>query len=177
MGITLFEFVSVALVIRHSMRMLHTVDCGLPGYTIFFHIVSETARFLTKKNMKCELWFSLQLLSEKVLILIRDEPDMIKTVHCLLRTVPLLLSDFNETWIFSTVFRKLLKNQVSKKSFQWKPSCSMRTDGQTWRIQQSLFAILQTRLKMPLPTNTLSVLSTYISATNNKSYSEVDSLL
>ena len=58
---------------------------------------------------------------------------------------PLLLSDFNETWIFSTDFRKI--HQFSWKSVQWEPNCSMRTDGQTWRSWQSLFAILRTRLK------------------------------
>ena len=45
----------------------------------------------------------------------------------------LLLSDFHETWFFSTVFekKKILKHQISWKSFQWESSCSMRTDGQT----------------------------------------------
>ena len=43
---------------------------------------------------------------------------------------PLLLSNFNETLIFSTDFRRKLKYQVSSKSVQWEPSCSMQADGQ-----------------------------------------------
>jgi len=29
-------------------------------------------------------------------------------------------------------FEKTIKYQISQKSVQWKPSCSMWTDGQTW---------------------------------------------
>jgi hypothetical protein len=54
---------------------------------------------------------------------------------------PLFLSDFNETWIVSAYFRNIFKYQISRKSVQWKPTCSMRkekrtdgwTEGQTGR--------------------------------------------
>ena len=47
------------------------------------------------------------------------------------RNDPLFLSDCNETLIFSTDFRKILKHQISRKSVQWEPSYSTWMDGQT----------------------------------------------
>jgi hypothetical protein len=41
----------------------------------------------------------------------------------------LFLSSLNESWIFSTDFQKNTKEQISQKSFQWQPSCYVRTDG------------------------------------------------
>ena len=57
-------------------------------------------------------------------------------------TVPLLfLSDFNETGIFSTDFRKILKCKISLKSVQWELSCYMRTDGQTSSSSSSSYVM------------------------------------
>jgi hypothetical protein len=46
----------------------------------------------------------------------------------------LLLSDFNESWSPSMVFRKILKCHIPWKFAQWEPSCSVRTYGRTWRF-------------------------------------------
>ena len=68
--------------------------------------------------------FHLQLLSEVFPILRRTERDMTKNV-------PINPANFNENLIFSTVFQKMRKYQISRKSFHCEPICSMRTNGRT----------------------------------------------
>jgi len=71
---------------------------------------------------------SLQILSGTFFIINRIERDMTKKYVGLHVKYPLFFSGFNETWIISTDFRKILKYQISWKSGQWQPSCSMRTE-------------------------------------------------
>jgi len=57
------------------------VICGLPGSTIFFHIISKWHDFwggvVTEHKMCYNFQFSLKLLSETFLILSITEQDMI----------------------------------------------------------------------------------------------------
>jgi len=78
-SITYSQCVFVALGIQHAIRMRHTVICGLSGCTIFFHIISYTARL--KKNLLNFFLFSVQGLSEMFPILRRTEQDSIKNVN------------------------------------------------------------------------------------------------
>jgi hypothetical protein len=74
--------------------------------------------------------FYLQLLSENFLIVRRNGRDMIRNVYWSSCKVSVILSDTMKL-IFMTDFRKMLKYQISRKTTQWKPSCSMQTDGRT----------------------------------------------
>jgi hypothetical protein len=69
--------------------------------------------------------------SETFLILRRIERNNIQMPSGLQVKYTLLLSEFNKTEIFSTIFRKIFKYHISLKPVLWKPSCSMRTEGRT----------------------------------------------
>ena len=50
---------------------------------------------------------------------------------------PLFLSYFNESWILSTDFRKILICQIQWKPVQWEPSCSVRTERRTDSLDEA----------------------------------------
>jgi hypothetical protein len=79
-------------------------------------------------------WFSVQLFSGTFLIVTRIHWDMITSTTAVRVKYSMFLSDFNETWIFRTDFRKILRYQISWISVQWEPS-SLRTDGRTDKIK------------------------------------------
>jgi len=82
-------------------------------------------------NVKCLFWFSVQRLPETFLILKEVWEIWWKMYVGLPVKYPLFVWDFNETWITSTEFRKILKYQISWIFVQWEPSRSVRTDERT----------------------------------------------
>jgi len=101
-SITYSVCVLVASVIRHAMRMRHTVICGLPASTIFspHYLINGTIFGEKLLNTKCVFWFALQLLCELVLILRRTERDIIKNVHWPSCKVPVTLVRFEWSLTF-----------------------------------------------------------------------------
>jgi hypothetical protein len=113
----------------------YIVICGLSGCTIFSHIVSKTARFSGEKineHKMCVLIFSINFVCN-ISHSKTTQRDAITNLHRSSRNYPVFSPFFKRTWIFSTDIQKILKHQISRKSFHWEPTCSLRTDGQTWR--------------------------------------------
>jgi hypothetical protein len=60
MSMTYSEFVSVAVVIQHAVRMRHIVICGLPRFCNIFHIISQTERFPEKNYWTWNVCFDVR---------------------------------------------------------------------------------------------------------------------
>ena len=116
--------------IQQAICMGHIFICSLPRYTIFFLIMSQTVRFSKKKNYwtKKFILISPTKFVWNISHSKRTARYMTKNVEWFHVKYSLFLSDFNENWIFSMVFRKIFKYRISWKSVQWEPSCSVRTD-------------------------------------------------
>jgi len=74
--------VYVAIFIQRAKRMCHIIVYDLCGSKIFFHITSPKHQDFGKTllHINCVLIFSVHL-SEILLILSRNERDIIKNVH------------------------------------------------------------------------------------------------
>jgi hypothetical protein len=87
--------VSVALVIQLAKNMHYIVICVLSGSTIFFNIISQTARF-SGKNIEHEIvfLFYVQHFTETLLILRIINQDNIRNVHWSSCKIPDILARF-----------------------------------------------------------------------------------
>jgi hypothetical protein len=141
--------VSVVLVTQQAKRMRHIISSSVACYILPQLSTSsrKTTRYSEESSeYKHVIRFSLRLLSETFLIIWGTERDIMTNAgYAGLRVkYPLFLSRFNEAWIFSTDFRRILLYQISWKSVQWEPSCSMRTDGRTDRRDEAVFVCPRT---------------------------------
>ena len=148
----------VVLVIQHAMRMRVIISSSVasPVRTFFFLHYPINITIFEKKilNIKCVLIFSTTFVwnishSKK------NSPRKLCKIYIGLHVqYPLLLSEGNETWIFSMYFQKILKYQISWKFVQWKPSCSMRTDFHNFanapESKDKTSAITRQRRRIPL---------------------------
>jgi len=148
-------------ILRYPACNVHAPYCHrwpAPLYSIFLRCHLKRHDFREKRYWTQNV-FSLQLLSETFLVLRRTERErererereLCSKMYIGLHVkYSLFLSDFNETWIFLTGFREILKYKFSWKSVHWEPSCTMRTDIRADRhdeSKQSTFTILRTCLK------------------------------
>jgi len=121
--------------LRYPACIAHAPYCHLRPVQL--HVIFPT---LSHKRHDCwknvfehkigVLIFSVTL-PEKFRILGRTERDAIKMYLGFHLKCPLFLFDFDETWIFLTCFRKMLKNHISWNTVQWEQGCSMRTHGRS----------------------------------------------
>ena len=130
--VTYSECVFVAIVIQPAIGMCHFVICGLPGSTLFSKLSQKHygfRKYFTEHKI-CVFIFSIRL-PQTFLILRRNERAMIKKN-----------SYWSSCWILVSFVRvqlnlsflnrfkkKISKYQISWKSVQLEPSCSMRTEG------------------------------------------------
>jgi hypothetical protein len=90
--------------------------------------------------MEREFWFSIKPLSVTFLILRNFEWHIIINMYIGLHVkYPLFLSDYTESLIFSTDFRKIFKYHISWKSVYLESTSSMRTDrwAEEWTGRQT----------------------------------------
>ena len=109
--------------------------CIFPHYLINSKIFSKTLL-----KIKCIFLFSLQHLSKKFLVLTMIHQDII--IHRSLCKIPVLLSDFNETWIFWRGFEKYLNIKFHKNLSSWSQLCpSIGPKERRWQALDRLLLV------------------------------------
>ena len=146
--------------------------CPLRFHHIFRHYLINGAIFGKKLlNIKCVFWFSLQLLSQTLLIIGRIQRDIVVNVH-------------NSSWKITVIFVKLKFWQIfqKKKSFInikfYKSQFSGRkvvpcelTDKQIWQNKYSLFLWSWTKYKHVVAGD-VALKHAYTQVSNTKSLSK-----
>ena len=135
-SITYSECVSVALIIEHAKCMSPIIFQSMACLALQYFATSYKWHDLKKQNVieykKCVLVLSKTF----VWNIHNSKKNSAKYDNKCKKGLPveyrlLLFSDFKETWIFLTDFRKIFKCKISWKSFQWKAYCNMQAIRQT----------------------------------------------
>ena len=118
--------------IQSECAMLYCCPWPVGFYYIFTHYLTNDKNLEENiiEHKMCVLILST-ILSEIFLIPRRLQRDIVINVRRFSSKVPIFLSECNETWIFSTEFRKIFEYKFSLNSVYCEQSCSMRADGRT----------------------------------------------
>ena len=130
-SITYSECIPVAIFFHHACAALYCHLWPFWLYPTLPHYLVNGTIFGEKKFKNKMFWFSLQLLSDIILILRSTEPDSIINIHTSSCIGPIILVGFELNLDLLCRRSKKLRYQISSKSVQWKPSCSTRTFRQT----------------------------------------------
>jgi hypothetical protein len=125
----------------------YVVICGLSGFTIFFHIISQTARF--SETSFCAQYYVTFLYNVWNISYFKENSVGYyhKCTNVFVQSTRYSLPSYNENWTFFTNFRKMLGYQILSKSIEWESSCSIRTDGRN--VSNSRFSQFCERAKNP----------------------------
>jgi hypothetical protein len=116
-----------------SVFLHYLADMQLAYFPTLSHKLHDFRKKLL--NIKCMIFSTTFVWN--ILILRRNQRHIIINVHKSSCKVPLFLSDFNKTRIFSENFREVLKYQILWKSVQWEPNCSTWTEGRMDRYDEA----------------------------------------
>ena len=116
--------------LRYPGCNMHAPCCHLwpdPLYNIFQHYLN-TAQFSTQVINKTMCFYFLYNFYLKHFSFSEELYELWWKMYIGLHAgYPLFLSDYNETWIMFTDFKKISKYQISPKFAWWELICSVRT--------------------------------------------------